>query len=221
MVRIGEKRRISRSGNRHAGVLLENLFIDHSSDLNSTAPPSYDLSKAIGEGIAKAFSLSGKVLYKVIAGSFKDVRNAEERKNFLASKGIDSVIVEAVVSGEKWYRVQAGAFQSKASAEARLKEVKEAGISDAYILTGQPSSALHPMPGLGRLLPARSSALFSFSDHARPNIRCQQYSTRSASDRFSSVEGRFRRICCRRSPVSRGDWLGKSGRQRVWAVRAV
>lgn len=118
-------------------VLLENLFIDHSSDLNLLNSATFinDLSKAIGEGIAKAFSLSGKVLYKVIAGSFKDVRNAEERKNFLASKGIDSVIVEAVVSGEKWYRVQAGAFQSKASAEARLKEVKEAGISDAYILT--------------------------------------------------------------------------------------
>ena len=107
-------------------VLLENLFIDHSSDLNLLNSATFinDLSKAIG-----------KVLYKVIAGSFKDVRNAEERKNFLASKGIDSVIVEAVVSGEKWYRVQAGAFQSKASAEARLKEVKEAGISDAYILT--------------------------------------------------------------------------------------
>jgi len=46
------------------------------------------------------------------------------------------VIVEVTISGETWYRVQAGVFYSKAEAEARLKQVKDAGISDAYILAG-------------------------------------------------------------------------------------
>ena len=44
------------------------------------------------------------------------------------------MIVEVKISGETWYRVQAGAFYSKAEAETRLKQVKDAGISDAYIL---------------------------------------------------------------------------------------
>ncbi len=120
-----------------SAILLENLFIDHSNDLKLLNNSAFitDLSHAIGEGIAKALSLSKKVLYKVIAGSFKDRQNAENRKNYLSSKGISSVIVEVKISGETWYRVQAGVFYSKAEAEARLKQVKDAGISDAYILT--------------------------------------------------------------------------------------
>ena len=72
----------------------------------------------------------------MIACSFTDRQNAENRKNYLSSKGISSVIVEVTISGETWYRVQAGAFYSEAEAEARLKQVKDAGISDAYILAG-------------------------------------------------------------------------------------
>lgn len=119
-----------------SATLLENLFIDNSDDLKLLNNPVFitDLSHAIGEGIAKALSLSKKVLYKVIAGSFKDLQRAEERKQYLAGKGITSVIVKVEISGETWYRVQAGAFTSRANAEARLKQVKAAGIKDAYIL---------------------------------------------------------------------------------------
>ena len=130
-----------------SAILLENLFIDHSNDLKPSEqirPLITDLSHAIGEGIAKALSLSKKVLYKVIAGSFKDRQNAENRKNYLSSKGISSVIVEVKISGETWYRVQAGAFYSKAEAEARLKQVKDAGIGDAYILGSSRPTRFEP-----------------------------------------------------------------------------
>ncbi|MBA4494813.1 N-acetylmuramoyl-L-alanine amidase [Paenactinomyces guangxiensis] len=121
-----------------SAILLENLFIDTSEDLkllnNSTF--IHDLAVSIGEGIAKALSLEKKTrtLYKVIAGSFKNRQNAEDRKSFLATKGIDSIIVKVSLNGEDWYRVQSGAFRERANAEARLEEVKWAGISDAYIL---------------------------------------------------------------------------------------
>ena len=77
----------------------KNLFIDHSNDLKLLNNSAFitDLSHAIGEGIAKALSLSKKVLYKVIAGSFKDRQNAENRKNYPSSKGISSVIVEVKI----------------------------------------------------------------------------------------------------------------------------
>jgi N-acetylmuramoyl-L-alanine amidase len=119
-----------------SAILLENLFIDHATDLSLLNNPTFitDLANAIGEGIAKALSLSKKVLYQVIAGSFKDPQNAENRRSYLASKGIPSVVVKTQIASETYYRVQAGAFYSKENAEARLKEVKEAGISDAYIL---------------------------------------------------------------------------------------
>ena len=83
-----------------SAILLENLFIDHSNDLKLLNNSAFitDLSNAIGEGIAKALSLSKKVLYKVIAGAFKDRQNAENRKNYLSSKGISSVIVEVKIS---------------------------------------------------------------------------------------------------------------------------
>jgi len=119
-----------------SAILLENLFIDHATDLSLLNNPTFitDLSNAIGEGIAKALSLSKKILYQVIAGSFKDPQNAENRRSYLASKGIPSVVVKTQIASETYYRVQAGAFYSKENAEARLKEVKQAGIADAYIL---------------------------------------------------------------------------------------
>ena len=91
---------------------------------------------AIGEGIAQAFSLDPvqNTLYRVIAGSFQNRNNALNREQFLESNGIDSFVMKTSVSGETWYRVQAGAFRDRSNAEARLSEVKELGITDAYIL---------------------------------------------------------------------------------------
>ncbi|TCS95853.1 N-acetylmuramoyl-L-alanine amidase [Hazenella coriacea] len=119
-------------------VLLENLFIDTTNDLNLLRNSTFitDLSHAIGEGIAQAFSLSPKqkALYKVIAGSFQSKENAEERKEYLSSKKIDSMIVETMISGTTYYRVQAGAFSQKKNAEKQLNRLKQVGITDAFII---------------------------------------------------------------------------------------
>lgn len=120
-------------------VLLENLFIDTTSDLNLLRNSTFitDLSRAIAQGIAQAFSLASKqqkALYKVIAGSFQSKENAENREEYLSSKGIDSIIVETVISGTTYYRVQAGAFSQKENAENQLERLKLAGITDAFII---------------------------------------------------------------------------------------
>lgn len=102
--------------------------------------------------MAKAFSLKAKPavppqppkpvdpsnLYRVIAGSFTNRKNAEERSAVLKNKSIESVIATAEISGTVWYRVQAGAFSTKENAEKQLETVKKAGITDAYILSDAP-----------------------------------------------------------------------------------
>lgn len=123
---------------RMSAILMENLFIDTTRDLNLLRNNKFitDLGNAIGEGIAQAFSLDPvqNTLYRVIAGSFQNRNNALNREQFLESNGIDSFVMKTSVSGETWYRVQAGAFRDRSNAEARLSEVKELGITDAYIL---------------------------------------------------------------------------------------
>ncbi|PTX64729.1 N-acetylmuramoyl-L-alanine amidase [Melghirimyces profundicolus] len=121
-----------------SAILLENLFIDTSQDLKLLTNATFiqDLSEAIGLGIAKALSLSKKTqkLYKVIAGSFQSLTNAQARESYLEQNGISAIIVQVEINGQTYYRVQAGAFSKQENAEARLAEVKALGISDAYIL---------------------------------------------------------------------------------------
>lgn len=120
-------------------ILLENLFIDTTADLNLLRNANFirDLSQAIADGIAQALSLPRRTttIYRVIAGSFQNRANAEERKSFLADNKIESIIVSVTIDGTTWYRVQAGAFSQRANAEARLSELRALGIGDAYILT--------------------------------------------------------------------------------------
>ncbi|MDR6224710.1 N-acetylmuramoyl-L-alanine amidase [Desmospora profundinema] len=123
---------------RMPAVLLENLFIDTTADRNLLRNANFirDLSQATADGIAQALSLPRRstALYRVIAGSFQNRSNAEERKGFLDRNGIEAVVVTTVIDGATWYRVQAGAFTQRANAEARLSEVRALGIQDAYIL---------------------------------------------------------------------------------------
>lgn len=126
-------------------LLLEILFVDNSNDLALLNNPSFieDVAKGIAVGVAKALSLPEKTssapstdqLNKVIAGSFKNRSNAEQRVTFLTSKGIDSFIVPTNISGETYYRVQAGAFSSRDNAAKRVEELEQIGISDAFILS--------------------------------------------------------------------------------------
>ncbi|UOQ43338.1 SPOR domain-containing protein [Halobacillus salinarum] len=74
------------------------------------------------------------MLYKVIAGSFRNRDNAEKRVHFLSSKGIDSFIVPTTISSTRYYRVQAGAFSSKENAELQVDKLKRNGISGGFIV---------------------------------------------------------------------------------------
>ncbi|WNF23350.1 N-acetylmuramoyl-L-alanine amidase [Mesobacillus jeotgali] len=129
-------------------MLSENGFIDNAQDAALMKQESWRLNVAQGHanGIAKAFNLAAKntptggessdrgALFKVIAGSFKQRANAEERVADLDSKGFESFIAASEISGETWYRVQAGAFSDRKNAEARLREIESKGI-DAFIST--------------------------------------------------------------------------------------
>ncbi|PTM58459.1 N-acetylmuramoyl-L-alanine amidase [Desmospora activa] len=119
-------------------ILLENLFIDTTADLNLLRNANFirDLSQATADGIAQALSLPRRTttMYRVIAGSFQNRTNAEERKQFLERNGIASMILTVTIDGRTWYRVQAGAFSQRSNAEARLAELRALGIEDAYIL---------------------------------------------------------------------------------------
>lgn len=135
-------------------LLTENGFIDNSADAALMKDPLWRQRVAQGHvnGIAKAFSLKAKPavppqppkpvdpsnLYRVIAGSFTNRKNAEERSAALKNKSIESVIATAEISGTVWYRVQVGAFSTKENAEKQLETVKKAGITDAYILSDAP-----------------------------------------------------------------------------------
>ncbi|WP_282142478.1 N-acetylmuramoyl-L-alanine amidase [Cytobacillus oceanisediminis] len=135
-------------------LLTENGFIDNAVDAALMKDPLWRQRVAQGHvnGIAKAFSLKAKPavppqlpkpvdpsnLYRVIAGSFTNRKNAEERSAALKNKSIESAIATAEISGTVWYRVQAGAFSTKENAEKQLETVKKAGITDAYILSDAP-----------------------------------------------------------------------------------
>ncbi|MFT9597249.1 N-acetylmuramoyl-L-alanine amidase [Mesobacillus sp.] len=123
-------------------MLSENGFIDNPQDAALMKQESWRRDVALGHanGIARAFNLTSKEpadrgpLYKVIAGSFKQRENAEERVAGLVAKGFESFITTSEISGETWYRVQAGAFSNRENAETRLREIEGKGI-DAFIAT--------------------------------------------------------------------------------------
>ncbi|WLD94174.1 N-acetylmuramoyl-L-alanine amidase [Alkalihalobacillus sp. AL-G] len=144
-------------------LLLEILFIDNEQDLKLMLNDQFvdDVANATAQGIAKALSLprkktpeppAGKVLYKVIAGSFKEKKNAEERAAFLKEKGIEPYIYSVTIDGSLFYRVQAGAYADKENAEDQERKVEQLGIKDAFIVTegtSEPSEPPTPEPVKG------------------------------------------------------------------------
>ncbi|MFD2044719.1 N-acetylmuramoyl-L-alanine amidase [Ornithinibacillus salinisoli] len=145
-----------KKGNLHVlresnmpALLTENGFIDNVHDSNLMKQSSWLQNVAQGHvnGLAIAFNLQPQqddsdIIYKVVAGSFRSRDNAEERVAFLSSRGIESFVATVTISGEIWYRAQAGAFSTRANAETRLNEVKNAGITDAYIISEQQTTVL-------------------------------------------------------------------------------
>lgn len=126
---------------RMSALLLEVLFVDNPDDLAYLTDPEFiqDVSIAIAEGVKEALDLPAKplpdILYKVIAGSFKNRSNAENRIQYLATHNIDSFIVSTTISGEQYYRVQAGAYSQRENAEHQVEKLKDIGIADAFFLT--------------------------------------------------------------------------------------
>lgn len=130
---------------RMSAMLTENGFIDNSQDAQLMRTASWRQTVAQGHvnGLAKAFNLrkkdsggggGGGTTYRVIAGSFQSRDNAESRVSLLSNNNIDSFIHQITINGTVWYRVQAGAFSNRNNAEKRLQAVKNAGVTDAYIL---------------------------------------------------------------------------------------
>ncbi len=132
---------------RMNAMLIEVLFIDHESDLKLMLNDQFlrDVAKAAATGVAKALNLPQKpkpqsqpgtdTLYKVIAGSFKEEKNAEERAKMLESNKLEAYIYPIVINGTRFYRVQAGAFSQKENAEELVDRLKTIGIDDAFIVT--------------------------------------------------------------------------------------
>jgi len=151
---IGQKYNVNDRGMKRANfhvlretkmpaILIETLFIDNESDLKLLLNPNFieDFSVAVAEGLAKALQLPRKSpsqdpdgLFKVIAGSFKERSNAEQRVNELKLKQIDAFINSTMMNGDVFYRVQAGAFQNREAAEKRVEQLKQIGIN-AFILS--------------------------------------------------------------------------------------
>lgn len=91
-----------------SAVLTENMFIDTKADANKLKSQLFlnKLAKAHGDGIAKAFKLkkktsskpstnSGKeTFYRVVAGSYKNRKNAEAQMAKLKAAGIKGVFMD-------------------------------------------------------------------------------------------------------------------------------
>lgn len=145
-------------------VLLETLFIDNPNDIKLLTSSAFisDFAASVAEGIGKALNLkrktsttkkpstkpsapaSNNTLYKVIAGSFKERKNAEQRVKELKGKNVDSFISPANVNGTSFYRVQAGAFQHLENAKEQLAKLVQLGYKDAFILTPEEQRANPP-----------------------------------------------------------------------------
>lgn len=115
-------------------ILLENLFIDTTSDLNllhlhhKFGP--HDRG-GDGQGVEPSRQIGNPIQSdcRLFPGSATYL----DREAYLEDNGMKAVVVETVGSGVTYYRVQAGAFRDRGNAEARLAEVKALGISDAYL----------------------------------------------------------------------------------------
>ena len=139
-----------------SSLLVEVLFVDNEKDLALLRNSSFinDVSRGIAEGVADALDLPRKTqpvpqpspspgdgsLYRVIAGSFRNRENAEQRIEALSQEGIAGFVVPTIISGTQYYRVQTGAFSNEANAKEQIERLKRIGITNAFIIRGEESS---------------------------------------------------------------------------------
>lgn len=72
--------------------------------------------------------------YYVQAGSFSNMNMAENLKNQLLRYG-QIKIMPAEVNGSTFYRVRVGPFSEQTSADAALSKIRNAGLTDAKLIT--------------------------------------------------------------------------------------
>ncbi|MCM2589039.1 N-acetylmuramoyl-L-alanine amidase [Rossellomorea marisflavi] len=129
-------------------LLVEILFIDRDTDvaLMQSAAFRSDVVSGLGKGLAKALVLpdAQKAVFKVIAGSFGDRKNAEERVEELSRRKIDSFITSFLLDGKTYFRVQAGAFADRQNAENLVQTLKGYKI-DAFLVVEGAVSSIPPV----------------------------------------------------------------------------
>ncbi|MBT3260821.1 SPOR domain-containing protein [bacterium] len=77
-----------------------------------------------------------KAIYKVIAGTFSDYKNAKTFQKQLAKKQISSFIRNSNLKNKKLYQVQIGAFKTYQQASQHIKTIKRKGFSSYIIKSG-------------------------------------------------------------------------------------
>lgn len=70
-----------------------------------------------------------QVLYKVIAGTFSEKKNAERQVAKLKSQKIDSFVRQTTSKGKTVYEVQAGAYHHFADAKTQAERIEKKGVS--------------------------------------------------------------------------------------------
>ncbi|REJ09063.1 N-acetylmuramoyl-L-alanine amidase [Halobacillus trueperi] len=136
-----------------SSLLVEVLFVDNPGDLALLRNSTFinDVSRGIAEGVADALNLprmqtppsppGDDTLYRVIAGSFQNRENAEQRIEALAGQGFPGFVVPTTISGTTYYRVQTGAFSNEENAKEQVERLKRIGITDAFIIRGEDDPA--------------------------------------------------------------------------------
>lgn len=141
-------------------VIIEYGFLDNVTDHNWYKNDSnfYKAAEAVIEQVCKEIGITYKAkgavakpsvpsattgkLYKVQAGAFKNVDNAEKLHEKMEANGIDAFVIQE----NKLYKVQAGAYSKKENAEAQLKKVTKL-VGDGFIVeTGETKSVPKPKP---------------------------------------------------------------------------
>lgn len=88
-----------------------------------------ETKKVITPVITKTQAPTKKVVYRVIAGSFSNINNAQAELNNIKSKGFDGYVWSLTSRDNKVsYKVQVGAFKTKESAQRLVNQLSNRNI---------------------------------------------------------------------------------------------
>lgn len=142
-------------------IIVEYGFLDNATDHNwfKNETNFIKAAEAVIEAICKEIGIKYAVpedkpktqpapkpetgtLYRVQAGAFSKIDNAEKLHEKMEDNGIDAFVVQE----GKLFKVQAGAYSVKANAEAQLKKVEKL-VGDGFIVgSGETKPVPKPQP---------------------------------------------------------------------------